>query len=150
MFNLKHPDYLPDSLESGTPNTIGIIALKQGIDFVRQKTPEKIYAHETRLCNRFIQGLSDTDTIIYRNRNFSYVPVVSFNIPDMKPEETASMLDKNGFCLRAGLHCSPLAHHSLGTQNGTVRFSPSVFNNENQVDNLVKIIKNKDKIQKNY
>lgn len=150
VFNLKHPDYLPDSLESGTPNTIGIIALKQGIDFVRQKTPEKIYAHETRLCNRFIQGLSDTDTIIYRNRNFSYVPVVSFNIPDMKPEETASMLDKNGFCLRAGLHCSPLAHHSLGTQNGTVRFSPSVFNNENQVDNLVKIIKNKDKIQKNY
>ncbi len=150
VFNLKHPDYLPDSLESGTPNTWGVIALKQGIDFVARKTPAKIYAHENNLCSRFIKGLEGTDAIIYRNRDLSYVPVVSFNIPGVKPEQTAYVLDKHGFCLRAGLHCAPLAHHSLGTENGTVRFSPSVFNNEKQVDDLVKIIKNKNKFSESY
>lgn len=149
-FNLKHPDYLPDSLESGTPNTVGTIALKSGIDFVRLKTTKKIYSHENRLCQRFINGLANSNTIIYRNKDCSYVPVVSFNIPDMKPEDTAYMLNKYGFCLRAGLHCAPLAHYSLGTTDGTVRFSPSVFNNEMQVDNLVKIIKNRKEFQKSY
>ncbi len=149
-FNLKHPDFLPDSLESGTLNTFGIIALKSGIDFVCEKTPTKIHAYETKLCKRFINQLEDSDVIIYRNSNCSYVPVVSFNIPDMKPEQTAALLDAHGFCLRAGFHCAPLAHHSLGTTDGTVRFSPSVFNTEKQVDSLVKIIKNHKKFKKNY
>ncbi|MGN0614263.1 MAG: aminotransferase class V-fold PLP-dependent enzyme [Porcipelethomonas sp.] len=140
-FDLKQPDFLPDSLESGTLNTVGIIALKSGIDFVREKTPERIYAHESRLCRRFIDELKNSGVIIYRKEGFPYVPVISFNIPGVKPEQTAQLLDKHGFCLRAGLHCAPLAHHTLGTTDGTVRFSPSVFNNEGQVENLVKVIK---------
>lgn len=149
-FDLKQPDFLPDSLESGTLNTVGIIALKSGIDFVREKTPAAIYAHEERLCSRFIKQLENTGVIIYRNKNSSYVPVVSFNIPEMPPEQLAAVLDSGGFCLRAGFHCAPLAHHSLGTKDGTVRFSPSVFNNEKQVDNLVKIIKKCKKLKENY
>ncbi len=149
-FNLKQPDFLPDSLESGTLNTVGIIALKSGIDFVREKTPSKIYEHEIKLCDRFIKGLENTDVRIYRSKNLSYVPVVSFNIKNIPPEDTAAMLDRYGFCLRAGFHCAPLAHHSLGTKEGTVRFSPSVFNNEKQVDNLVKIIRNYKNLKENY
>ncbi len=141
-FNLKHPDFLPDSLESGTLNTVGIIALKKGIDFVNKKTISAIYKHEDSLCRRFIKGLEGTDTAIYRKEGLSYVPVVSFNINGVQPEQAAEMLNKHGFCLRAGLHCAPLAHYSLGTEDGTVRFSPSVFNNSSQVDKLVKTIKN--------
>lgn len=139
--NLEHPEILPDSLESGTVNTVGIIALKYGIDFVRDMGTDKIYRHEDKLCRKFIKGLADTKVIIYRKPHISYVPIVSFNIPDMKPEDVAEKLDQYGFCLRAGLHCSPLAHYSLGTPDGTVRFAPSVFNNEQQVENLVKTIK---------
>lgn len=149
-FNLEQPDFLPDSLESGTLNTAGIIALKSGVDFVREKTPAKIYAHESRLCDRFINGLENTGVTVYRNNNFSYVPVVSFNIPDIPSEQTAVVLDRYGFCLRAGFHCAPLAHHSLGTKEGTVRFSPSVFNDEKQVDSLVKIIKNRRIFKESY
>jgi cysteine desulfurase family protein len=141
QFNLEHPDFLPDSLESGTANTIGVIALKHGIDFVKKMGTKKIYAHEDKLCRKFISGLEGTKTIIYRNPDTQYVPIVSFNIPDYKPEETAEMLNNAGFCLRAGLHCSPLAHHSLGTTDGTVRFAPSVFNTEQQVENLVKAVR---------
>ena len=141
-FNLNQPDFLPDSLESGTLNTIGIIALKSGLDFVNEKTTAKIYAHEKELCDRFINSLKNTNVKDYRDENCLYTPVVSFNILGGKPEQAASVLDKHGFCLRAGFHCAPLAHHSLGTTEGTVRFSPSVFNNSQQVDSLVKILKN--------
>lgn len=141
-FNLNQPDFLPDSLESGTLNTIGIIALKSGLDFVNEKTTAKIYAHEKELCDRFINSLKNTNVKVYRDENCLYTPVVSFNILGVKPEQAASVLDKHGFCLRAGFHCAPLAHHSLGTTEGTVRFSPSVFNNSQQVDSLVKILKN--------
>lgn len=72
--------------------------------------------------------------------------MVSFNINGMAPEETAEKLSKRGFCLRAGLHCAPLAHKSLGTDNGTVRFAPSVFNNAWQADALAEEIR---KIYKN-
>lgn len=139
--NLEQPDFMPDGLESGTVNTVGIIALKNGLDFVSFMGTEKIFRHENRLCCRFIDGLYGTDVIIYRRPGVGYVPIVSFNLPGMKPEDAAELLNQRGFCLRAGLHCSPLAHHSLGTPDGTVRFAPSVFNNEQQVENLVKTIK---------
>lgn len=139
--NLIQPDFLPDSLESGTVNTTGIIALKSGIDFVRKMGTDKIYAHENRLCRKFISLLDPERVTVYRTEGLKYAPVVSFNINGIPPEEAAGLLSDRGYCLRAGLHCSPLAHKTLGTDEGTVRFAPSVFNNENQVYGLTKEIK---------
>lgn len=139
--NLIQPDFLPDSLESGTLNTSGIIALKYGIDFVREKGTDKIFAHETRLCSRFISLLDREKTVIYRKSNLKYAPVVSFNVRGIAPETAAELLSEKGYCLRAGLHCSPLAHKTLGTEEGTVRFAPSVFNSEKQVYGLAEEIK---------
>lgn len=139
--NLIQPDFLPDSLESGTVNTTGIIALKSGIDFVRKMGTDKIYAHENRLCRKFISLLDPERVTVYRTEGLNYAPVVSFNINGIPPEEAAGLLSDRGYCLRAGLHCSPLAHKTLGTDEGTVRFAPSVFNNENQVYGLTKEIK---------
>lgn len=139
--NLIQPDFLPDSLESGTVNTTGIIALKSGIDFVKKMGTDKIYAHENRLCRKFISLLDPERVTVYRTEGLNYAPVVSFNINGIPPEEAAGLLSDRGYCLRAGLHCSPLAHKTLGTDEGTVRFAPSVFNNENQVYGLTKEIK---------
>ncbi len=139
--NLIQPDFLPDSLESGTVNTTGIITLKSGIDFVQKMGTDKIYAHENRLCRKFISLLDPERVTVYRTEGLNYAPVVSFNINGIPPEEAAGLLSDRGYCLRAGLHCSPLAHKTLGTDEGTVRFAPSVFNNENQVYGLTKEIK---------
>ena len=56
-------------------------------------------------------------------------------------KELAEYLGKQGICVRAGLHCAPLAHISAGTlETGTLRFSASVFNTESEVVRLLKII----------
>ena len=70
------------------------------------------------------------------------MPIVSFNVKGVMPEKTAAILAKQGYCLRAGYHCSALAHTQLGTENGTVRFAPSVFSNENDALRLAGLVKN--------
>ena len=140
--SLHQPDFLPDSLESGTLNIIGAMSVKSGIEFVKKLGIEKIYRHETALCELFIRELKkEKNIIIYRNPECQYVPIVSFNIFGVMPEAAAQKFAEQGFCLRAGYHCAALAHASIGTENGTIRFSPSVFSTEKDTLRLIQVIR---------
>ena len=84
------------------------------------------------------------------------MPIVSFTVAGASPEETADYLNRQGFCLRAGLHCAPLAHEKLGTKDGTVRFAPSVFSRTSDtlrlaanLKNYVNILKSPENLLKN-
>mgnify|MGYP000848403999 FL=1 len=145
--SLEQPNFLPDSLECGTINIVGAASIKAGIEFINSITLEKIVRHERMLCSKFISNLSNEVGIrIYRSPGVNYVPIVSFNVDGMMPEEVAACLNKHGFCLRSGFHCAALAHQSLGTEYGTVRLAPSVFNTENDIMRITSVIK---KINKN-
>lgn len=141
---LSQPDFLPDGLESGTPNTAGIISLGEGIRFVSHYGTENIFRHESKLCRKLIDALEAIEgTTVYRDdRVRAYLPVVSFNIAGMTANEAAAELSRYGYALRGGLHCAGLAHKALGTApEGTVRFSPSVFSSEAEVDGLISVIR---------
>ena len=57
---------------------------------------------------------------------------------DVSPEETARRLDQAGIAVRAGLHCAPMIHKTLGTfPNGTVRIGFGAFNTYDDVDQLL-------------
>lgn len=141
--SLRQPDFLPDSLESGTMNIVGAASVKAGIRFVKKTGIDRIFRHEDKICRRFISELiRDDRIIIYRSPGCRYVPIVSFNIKGVMPEKTAELLSKQGFGLRAGFHCAALAHAQLGTENGTVRFAPSVFSRESDAVRLANSIKN--------
>lgn len=138
MSNLPEmPPYLPDALECGTLNLIGAASLLAGIRFVREKGTEHILRHESTLCDRLCERLARVPEVtVYRSEGAAYAPIVSFNVGDLPSEEAASALAEEGFCLRAGLQCAPLAHKTLGTPDGTVRFSPSVFSRMQDADRL--------------
>lgn len=135
------PD-MPERLESGTLNTVGIAGLLSGVRFVNTVGMNKIHNYEQKLCDIFIDGIATIpETIIYRNGE-RFVPIVSFNFANIDPATLSSVLDSNGIALRAGLHCAPLAHKTLGTLPlGTVRFSPSVFNTQEEVVKLIDTLK---------
>ncbi|SDB14393.1 cysteine desulfurase family protein [Ruminococcaceae bacterium FB2012] len=134
---LEQPAEMPERLESGTLNTVGIIGLREGIRFVSEKTPSAILAHEHRLCDRLISRLSRSSRIKIFRMEAKYVPIVAFNVGELNSHVVSTMLSEKGFALRGGLHCAALAHNSLGTlSQGAVRFSPSVFNTSAQVDML--------------
>ena len=60
---------------------------------------------------------------------------------DTSPEELADTLAQRGVAVRAGLHCAPLAHITAGTvQTGTLRFSMSVFNTMEEVEQVAEML----------
>ena len=140
--SFAQPLTLPDALESGTANVPGIAGLDAGMQFVMQKTPARIFDYETALCGQLLQGLSQMPEItVYRTPGADYAPVVSFRVGGEMPEETAKRLSDAGFCLRAGLHCAPLAHRAIGTPEGTVRFAPSAMNTPAEVEALLRVLR---------
>lgn len=139
--SLQMPDFLPDALEPGTANVPGIAALDAGMQWVSAKGIGSIHAYESRLCRQLTDGLQQIPgAAVYRDAGARYAPVVSFTLADESPDETAARLAAAGFCLRGGLQCAPLAHETIGTAQGTVRFSPSVMNTERDVAALLQVI----------
>lgn len=132
------PDILPDKYESGTLNTAGIAGLKAGIEFIQNTGMNNIRAHESNLLDIFLNGLKSIEGIeIYGPCGSSrQVSVVSINIGDMDPAELAYTLDSEyGIMTRTGLHCTPLAHKTIGTfPRGTVRFSIGYFNTKEDIE----------------
>ena len=145
--SILQPDFMPDRFESGTINTAGVIALGEGVEFVKRRTPQVILDHELDLCERFCAGAEKINGVrLYNSINSGnrrqYAPVVSFNFDKMDSTEGAAALSAQGFYMRGGLHCAPLAHKKLGTiDGGTIRFSPSVFNTPQEVDRLLYTMK---------
>lgn len=140
----EQPDFLPDMLESGTPNAVGIAGLGTGIRWVRARGTEAIRAHETALTQRLIDGLREIPRVtVYGPLDSArQTATVSFNIADLEPSEVGLRLDEEyGILCRVGLHCAPAAHRTLGTfPVGTVRFGMGVFNTADEVDAAVKAV----------
>lgn len=70
------------------------------------------------------------------------MPLVSFNVNSLDPAEVSFILDDiYDILVRAGLHCAPQAHRTLGTfPAGTVRASWGYFNTPEDVEALVKAL----------
>jgi cysteine desulfurase family protein len=126
------PDFMPDKLESGTPNLPGIAGLKGGLEFILETGRETIRKREDQLVKVFLETISSTWNIeSYGPKDLKYRSgVVLVNIKDLDSSELASILDrKYSIAVRPGYHCAPLAHKTIGTyEKGAVRFSMSWFN----------------------
>ncbi len=144
-FDLSQPSEYPEKLESGTLNVPGICGLSKGVEMVSLIEREKIFQKETRLSKQIFYGLkSIPNVILYRSEydEKNYAPLVSFNIKNKHSEHVAEMLNKQGFAVRGGYHCAPLAHISYGTNAvGAVRISPSFNNTEKDIKNLLNFVR---------
>lgn len=140
------PDFMPDKFESGTPNTAGIAGLAAGVRFVLAEGLEKIRKREEELAERFLVELErfgDQIEVYGKRQKNGRLAIVSFNIRDLSPSYVAQVLDENwGIMCRPGLHCAPSAHRTIGTfPQGTVRFSFSYFNTDEDIDTAVEALK---------
>jgi len=139
------PEEFPFRLEGGTPNTLGIAALAEGVRFVRDQGVEKIRNHEMGLVKRLIEGLRRDDRfIIYGTLDPSLrVGAVLCNIKGISPQEAGMILDESfDIAVRSGLHCAPYAHKTVGTfPDGGLRISPGYFNKEEDIDAILRALK---------
>jgi selenocysteine lyase/cysteine desulfurase len=142
--NEVQPEFLPDALESGTLNVVGIAGLAAGVRFVSETGVAAVQAHERDLVKRFLTRVSKVPEILVcgpANADLR-CGVISFNIAGAISSEIGLILDQTfGIMARTGLHCSPSAHRTIGTfPTGTVRFSFGWFNTQAEVDLAVKAL----------
>lgn len=137
------PEFLPDRLEAGTHNVPGIAGLLEGVRFVRGMGEDAICLHERKLAQMASEGLREISgvSVCARRDLFDQTGVLSFVPQGLDSELVGNALADAGFAVRAGMHCAPLAHRTAGTiDSGTVRLSFSVFNNEDEVNLLLKTL----------
>lgn len=143
--DLNQPDFMPDRLESGTLNNAGICALGEGARFVKSRGTANIYNHERELCSFIYDSFEKNSDFTLYTPPFDEVnlaPIISFNYKDYPSEKTAQLLAAGNIAVRAGFHCSPLAHRAFKTDNrGTVRLSPSVFTSYKECEAFFNYIK---------
>lgn len=139
---LDQPEVLPDRYEAGTENGPGIIGMGAGAEFIEEVGLDKIREHEDELKNLFLDGLRKKEEIILYGTGDEYQgPVVTINIKGKDSSEVADRLNDRGIAVRAGFHCAPLAHKTIGTLDlGAVRFSLSYFNTEEEIREAIKAV----------
>ena len=127
----EQPPFLPDALESGTLNVVGLAGLDAGIGWLRAQDAVDIQKRHARNARLLIDGLSTIPGLrLHGPRDLAQrIDIVSFELDGVSPSEAGFALDDEfGIQCRVGLHCAPAAHRTLGTfPQGTIRFSPGPF-----------------------
>lgn len=137
------PDFLPDRLESGTVNVAGIAGLFEGLQFVSKVGESEIAAWECKLRDLVTEKLREVPGVtVYASPNpQKQTGVLSFTCRQLPCEIVAQRLVEHNICVRAGLHCAPLAHSTAGTlETGTVRISPGWFQSVRQMRKFCDIL----------
>jgi len=129
----------PYKFESGTPPIAEAIGLSKALTFLKDVGLEHIHAHELELRNYVVEQLKDEKGITIFNGH-GQTPLITFNIDDVHPHDTASFLDQHGVAVRAGHHCNQLTMDYLN-QDATVRASIAIYNTKEDCDELIKAIK---------
>lgn len=143
--SIEQPQTRPDRYESGTVNTPGIAGLLAGVEFVLETGVDNIRKKEWDLTQYTLEKMTEIPGIeIYGPAvHVERVGVIPFNLKGMDASELAFILDQDyGIAVRAGYHCTPLAHETVGTmETGAVRISFGYFNTFAEVDKLIEALK---------
>lgn len=145
-FAEEHPAQMPTALEAGTLNVPGIAGLGAGVRWILQQGVQTLQEKETAWAQLFYEQLQEVENLTFYgdfSGNAPRVPIVSLNIGDEDSAWVADALwEGAGICVRAGAHCAPLLHKTLGTAaQGVVRFSFSHANTEEEVLRAAKAVR---------
>lgn len=137
---------LPYRLEAGTPNISGVIGLGYAVDYLSNVGMDFIEQHEKYLKRYLIDKLVKIPYIDILNLE-SDSGIVAFNIDGIFSQDVAFFLNKYNVCVRAGNHCAKLVKNVTGVKN-SIRVSLYFYNTESDIDDLIELLSNKEKIMK--
>ncbi len=137
---------LPLRLEAGTQNIAGVIAYGSAIDYLNMIGMNNICSIEQQLCKYLIEKLEKIKHIDIINTEPDS-GIVSFNVDGIFAQDVAVYLNKYNICVRAGNHCAKVLKNTIGVKN-TVRVSLYFYNTKDEIDKLVELLSDKDKIMK--
>ena len=137
---------LPQRLEAGTPNIAGVIGLGAAVDYLDKIGMDTISIYEQKLKKYMMDKLEKIPYIQIVNEEADS-GIVAFNVEDIFSQDVAYYLNKYNICVRAGNHCAKILKKAIGVKN-TIRVSLYFYNTKEEIDALVELLSDKDKIMK--
>ena len=145
--NQSMPASLPERFEAGTLPTPAIAALHAGIGFLKEYGIEAVQKSEATAKKILLEGLLNISGVRL------YEPecrggLLAFTHKELSPESIAAELDSHHICVRAGYHCAPLAHKTVGTPDGgcvriSTGYATTVRDAKKALDVLARILHGK-------
>ncbi|OZU88681.1 cysteine desulfurase [Virgibacillus indicus] len=126
---------LPWKFEGGTPIIADAIGLGAAIDFLNEVGMDNILHHEKVLADYAMEKMNEIDGLTIYGPE-SRAALVTFNLADVHPHDTATVLDAEGIAVRAGHHCAQPLMRWLDV-TATARASFYLYNTKEDIDHLV-------------
>ena len=128
----------PTKFEAGTQNIGGAVGLASAIEYLENIGMKQVENIENELLNYTKEQFNKLDFIeMYAPKeNENQIGVISFNIKDVHPHDTATILSSYGICVRAGDHCAQPLIRFLNLPS-TCRASMYIYNTKEDIDNLI-------------
>jgi selenocysteine lyase/cysteine desulfurase len=140
--SLAQPTDLPDGYETGTLPTPNIAGLNSAISWSTLNDSQNKQTMQS-LNAILVEKLQSVDGVKIFRCDDGLNGLLSFSIPSLPSDYVASVLSSEyDICVRAGIHCAPLAHKFLGSdKTGLARLSLGIDNLSTQIDYIVGAIR---------
>ena len=132
---------LPYRFEAGTSNLSGIIGFSESINYLNEIGMDNIERHEKYLKKYLIKELEKIPYIKIYNKD-TEGSIVLINIDGVLSGDLGLYLNTKGICVRSGKHCAKMGDNT----EDTVRISLYFYNTYEEIDYLIKVLKNKKEI----
>ena len=131
---------VPARFEAGTPAIAEAVGLGAAVDYLEAVGMARIHEYELRLTEYALAQLARLSAVtIYGPPLANRTGVVSMTVGDIHAHDLATILDREGVCVRAGHHCNQPLMEKLGIA-ATARASFYLYNTPSEVDALVRAI----------
>ena len=140
--NQELPETVPERYEVASPNIAAMAGLHASLEWIQKTGVQEIYKKEQQNKEKLICLLKKFGNIkIIDTTKTESIGVVSCVFEGYSSDNIGQILSQQNIAVRTGLHCAPYAHQFLETfPSGTVRFSVSYFNKDEDFEALRKAL----------
>ncbi|WP_245579138.1 aminotransferase class V-fold PLP-dependent enzyme [Atopobium fossor] len=138
---------VPMKFEAGTQDAAGIYAFDAALLYIEKIGMDVIEQRERNLAAYLCEQLNSLDFIDIHGpaEPTRHIGAVSFSMHGVHPHDVASILDMSNVAIRAGHHCAQPLLSWLGVDS-TCRASIALYNDKNDIDQLIVGLQNVRKI----
>ena len=136
--NQSLPETVPERYGVASPDISAIAGLNASLKWIKETGIQNIYEKEQENYKCLVELLSRYENIkIIDTGDAESIGVVSCLFEGYGSDSMGQIFSEQNVAVRTGLHCAPIAHKFIGTfPAGTVRFSVSYFNTDEDFDVL--------------
>jgi cysteine desulfurase/selenocysteine lyase len=127
----------PHKFEAGTPDIAGVVGMGAALDYINAIGMDLVFSHEQALLAYAHEKLQTIPGLSIFGTCEPKVGVIAFALQNIHPHDLGTVLDSQGIAIRAGHHCAmPLMERFQVP--AMVRVSLGIYNNESDIDALIK------------